>query len=332
MFRPLSTVSLPTTAQVLLKENGFLYCEDVVSHRGVVPEARNILHKWDLHSDGCWQALTAPPLTSQSLDLWQVECTIPRIVTWSKNIDSMLGGGVALQTITELCGAPGSGKTQLSLQICVDVQIPECFGGIGGEAVFIDTSSNFCPRRVREMADSCSNHCQILSESLDSDQRKHSKHFTSNSIMNGIHVVSIHGITQLIAAVKLLPQALEQHSKIKLIVIDSLAFPFNCGESCNTLNRTSYVYRILSDLQTLAVKKCLAVVVTNQLTTRIVKSINTKSELSPALGESMGHRVNCRLLLGRIPGGDVAAILLKGNNQSSSSAKFKITKAGIRDC
>ncbi len=36
-----------------------------------------------------------------------------------------------------------------SLQLCVDVQIPEFLGGAGGNAVFIDTACNYSPQRVR---------------------------------------------------------------------------------------------------------------------------------------------------------------------------------------
>jgi len=43
----------------------------------------------------------------------QEECTSPRIVTFSKAVDDMLDGGFTLGEITELCGAPGSGKTQI---------------------------------------------------------------------------------------------------------------------------------------------------------------------------------------------------------------------------
>jgi RAD51-like protein 2 len=33
-------------------------------------------------------------------------------VTFSAGVDGMLGGGVPLGKITEICGAPGVGKTQ----------------------------------------------------------------------------------------------------------------------------------------------------------------------------------------------------------------------------
>ncbi|KAK3912655.1 DNA repair protein RAD51-like protein 3 [Frankliniella fusca] len=326
MLRPITTLPLPATAQLLLRENGFLYCEDVISHRGVAPEACKILQRWDLHSGDCWNGLTSPPPTYNSLDLWQEECASSSIVTWSKDLDVILNGGIPFQAITELCGAPGSGKTQLGLQLCVDVQIPECLGGADGHAIFIDTASNFSTRRIRAIADACCKHCHLLSRKNQRDL----DNFNADTVMRNIHVISIHGIIELLAAVKILPQFIRQHPQIKLIIIDSLAFPFTCGETCSTIDRTSYIYRILSDLQILAVQKKLAVVVTNQLTTRIIKPTN-KSDLAPALGESLGHRVTQRVLLGRIPGNLKAAIVLKGNNLSISSAKFKITEDGIRD-
>ena len=43
---------------------------------------------------------------------------------------------------TEFCGVPGVGKTQLGIQLCVDVQLPECYSGAAGEAVYIDTEGS----------------------------------------------------------------------------------------------------------------------------------------------------------------------------------------------
>jgi Rad51. len=33
--------------------------------------------------------------------------------------------------------------------VCVDVQIPTSFGGLAGEALFIDTKSGFTPDRLK---------------------------------------------------------------------------------------------------------------------------------------------------------------------------------------
>jgi RAD51-like protein 2 len=49
------------------------------------------------------------------------------------------------------------GKTQLAIQLAVDVQIPELFGGNGGEAIYIDTEGSFM---VSKQYYRCSDICQ----------------------------------------------------------------------------------------------------------------------------------------------------------------------------
>lgn len=51
-----------------------------------------------------------------------------------------VGGGIPVGRITEMCGPPGIGKTQLSIQVAVDVTIPELFGGLGKQAIYIGMS------------------------------------------------------------------------------------------------------------------------------------------------------------------------------------------------
>ena len=50
--------------------------------------------------------------TVTALDMLRREKSAPAIVTFCEGLDHMLGGGVPLCKITELCGAPGVGKTQ----------------------------------------------------------------------------------------------------------------------------------------------------------------------------------------------------------------------------
>lgn len=50
------------------------------------------------------------------------------------------------------------------MQLVVDVQIPECFGGLDGEAVFIDTEGSFMVDRVADMATACVEHCRLIAE------------------------------------------------------------------------------------------------------------------------------------------------------------------------
>ena len=36
-----------------------------------------------------------------------------------------------------------------SLQLCIDAQIPVALGGLGGEAIYIDTEASFSVRRLQ---------------------------------------------------------------------------------------------------------------------------------------------------------------------------------------
>lgn len=74
------------------------------------------------------------------------------IVTFSKSVDKLLGGGLARSEVTEIVGLPGVGKTQLCMQLCVDARLPVAFGGVAGESVFIDTEGSFSPERCYTMA------------------------------------------------------------------------------------------------------------------------------------------------------------------------------------
>jgi RAD51-like protein 2 len=59
------------------------------------------------------------------------------IRTGAAQLDALLGGGVSPAEVTEFCGVPGVGKTQLGMQLCVNVQMPTVLGGLGAHAIYI---------------------------------------------------------------------------------------------------------------------------------------------------------------------------------------------------
>ena len=48
------------------------------------------------------------------------------------------------------------------MQLAVDVQIPECFGGVCGETVYIDTEGTFIVDRIKDIAMATMDHCQQM--------------------------------------------------------------------------------------------------------------------------------------------------------------------------
>ncbi|XP_008009463.1 DNA repair protein RAD51 homolog 3 isoform X5 [Chlorocebus sabaeus] len=162
-----------------------------------------------------------------ALELLEQEHTQGFIITFCSALDDILGGGVPLMKTTEICGAPGVGKTQLCMQLAVDVQIPECFGGVAGEAVFIDTEGSFMVDRVVDLATACIQHLQLIAEKHKGEEhQKALEDFTLDNILSHIYYFRCRDYTELLAQVYLLPDFLSEHSKVRLVIVDGIAFPF----------------------------------------------------------------------------------------------------------
>ncbi|XP_032136567.1 DNA repair protein RAD51 homolog 3 isoform X10 [Sapajus apella] len=162
-----------------------------------------------------------------ALELLEQEHTQGSIITFCSALDNILGGGVPLMKTTEICGAPGIGKTQLCMQLAVDVQIPECFGGVAGEAVFIDTEGSFMVDRVVDLATACIQHLQLIAEKHKGEEhRKALEDFTLENILSHIYYFRCRDYTELLAQVYLLPAFLSEQSKVRLVIVDGIAFPF----------------------------------------------------------------------------------------------------------
>ncbi|MFB6360161.1 MAG: helix-hairpin-helix domain-containing protein, partial [Halobacteriales archaeon] len=73
-------------------------------------------------------------------------------LTWGvPAVDELLGGGVETQSITEVYGEFGAGKSQVTHQLAVNVQLPKEQGGLAGGCVFIDSEDTFRPERIDQM-------------------------------------------------------------------------------------------------------------------------------------------------------------------------------------
>ncbi|XP_012664200.1 DNA repair protein RAD51 homolog 3 [Otolemur garnettii] len=222
-----------------------------------------------------------------ALELLEQEHTQGFIITFCSALDNILGGGVPLMKTTEICGAPGVGKTQLCIQLAVDVQIPECFGGVAGEAIFIDTEGSFMIDRVVDIATACIQHLQLIAET---------------------HIGEV-------------PQP-----KVRLVIVDGIAFPFRHDIDDLSL-RTRLLNGLAQQMISLANSYKLAVILTNQMTTKIDKN---QAFLVPALGESWGHAATIRLIF-HWDQKQRLATLHKSPSQKESTVLFQITPQGFRD-
>ncbi|XP_014754791.1 DNA repair protein RAD51 homolog 2 isoform X2 [Brachypodium distachyon] len=74
-----------------------------------------------------------------------------RLATTLRGLDEALGGGIPVGKLTEVVGPSGIGKTQFCLKLALLATLPECYGGLNGRVVYIDTESKFSSRRMIEI-------------------------------------------------------------------------------------------------------------------------------------------------------------------------------------
>src|SRR5688500_13036495 len=75
---------------------------------------------------------------------------MPMIVsTGSRSLDGILGGGIRSGMVTDFFGRSGTGKSQLCFTICVNYAKEI---NPGESILFIDTTGNFRPERIQEIA------------------------------------------------------------------------------------------------------------------------------------------------------------------------------------
>src|SRR6266496_3864929 len=75
------------------------------------------------------------------------------ITTGSKQLDTLLAGGIETGSITELFGEFRTGKSQICHTLAVTCQLPFDMGGGEGKCLYIDTEGTFRPVRVLSTAE-----------------------------------------------------------------------------------------------------------------------------------------------------------------------------------
>ena len=85
-------------------------------------------------------------------ELYKKRQSIGKITTGTECLDTLFGGGVETQALTEVYGEFGCGKTQFCHTMCVQVQKPKEEGGLEGGVLYIDSENTFRPERIVSIA------------------------------------------------------------------------------------------------------------------------------------------------------------------------------------
>ncbi|KAL3311323.1 DNA repair protein rad51c [Cichlidogyrus casuarinus] len=264
------------------------------------------------------------------------------IFSLSKQIDNVLGGGFSQGRLTEICGEPGVGKTQLCLQLCASVQIPSWCQGLDGQAVYIDTEGNFIPRRFAQICSALIDHHDkhlqpALERLLDiknmPEKKKLIPKISLDDMLNRVRYIRVSEPSALVAVTSKLPSVFQKcspHDKpIKLIVLDSIAMPFRYDVDDFQL-RNKLMGLVAKNLLAVAKTYKVAVIITNQITTDFGLG---PSALKPALGISWGHVCSIRCMLERDPNSANSRLFrtIKHPARPLMKGSFCITPLGIRD-
>ncbi|MCS7122108.1 MAG: DNA repair and recombination protein RadA [Archaeoglobaceae archaeon] len=240
---------------------------------------------------------------------------IKKIKTGSLSLDSLLGGGIETQAITELFGEFGSGKTQICHQLAVNVQLPEKEGGLDGSAIMIDTENTFRPERILQMAEA--------------------KGLDANDVLKNIYVAQAYNSNHqmlLVDNAKELAEKLRREGKpVRLLVVDSLTSHFRAEYvGRGTLaDRQQKLNRHLHDLMRFGEVYNAAVVVTNQVMAR--PDVMFGDPTRPVGGHIVAHIATYRVYLKKAKGEVRIARLVDAPHLPEVEVLFKITEKGIED-
>lgn len=220
--------------------------------------------------------------------------------------------------------------------------------------------------RVGHMAEALSTHLEKLAKTRAAQHPataievcSTAAGMTRDRFLEGIHVFRVHEQAELLAVIAQLPAFLKTHTRVRLIVLDSIAFHFR-----QTVQDAAKRGRILSGLSQalnqMAFECSLAVVITNHVTTRFSgpntsgaiesmegsfpsssagTSSSVSSVIAPALGDLWAHCVTNRVLLfwGTKETAESGtsqvrmAEIVKSPCWPMGSACFSIVAAGVRD-
>ena len=246
-----------------------------------------------------------------ALDVMERRKDVGHIITGSTGLDELIGGGIETQAITEVFGEFGSGKSQISHEIAVTVQLPPENGGLCGECVFIDTENTFRPERIKQIAEGFT---------LDVEE-----------VLGKIHIARAFNSSHQILMADKVNELIQKGVNIRLVIVDSLTSHFRAEyvgrESLAT--RQQKLNQHLHTLQNIANTYNVAVFVTNQVQARPDAFFGSPTKAIG--GHVLGHASTYRIWLKKGLAGKRIARLVDSPHLPEGESVFKVVTEGIVD-
>ncbi|KAI2616405.1 DNA repair protein rhp51 [Hypomontagnella submonticulosa] len=237
------------------------------------------------------------------------------ITTGSKNLDTLLAGGVETGSVTELFGEFRTGKSQICHTLAVTCQLPFDMGGGEGKCLYIDTEGTFRPVRLLAVA----NRYGLSGEEV-LDNVAYARAYNSDHQLQLLNQAA----------------AMMCETRFSLLIVDSATSLYRTdflgrGELSS---RQTHLAKFMRTLQRLADEFGIAVVITNQVVAQVdggPSAMFNPDPKKPIGGNIIAHASTTRVSLKKGRGETRIAKIYDSPCLPESDCLFAINEDGIGD-
>ncbi|VEU20406.1 DEKNAAC101354 [Brettanomyces naardenensis] len=235
------------------------------------------------------------------------------LTTGSKQLDTLLGGGIETGAITEVFGEFRTGKSQLCHTLAITSQLPVDMGGGEGKCLYIDTEGTFRPVRLVSIA---------RRFGLD-----------ENEALDNVAYARAYNADHQMQLLKQAAQMMSQ-SRFSLLIVDSIMALYRTDYSgrAELSARQMHVAKFMRTLQRLADEFGIAVLITNQVVAQVDGgAIFNPDPKKPIGGNIIAHSSTTRLYFKKGKGRNRICKIYDSPCLAESETVFAIGEGGIMD-
>ncbi|KAG2459208.1 RA51D protein, partial [Polypterus senegalus] len=224
--------------------------------------------------------------------------------TGNESLDKLLDSGLYTGEVTELIGAPGSGKTQVCLGVAANVACE-----LKRNVVYIDSTGGLSASRLLEI---------VKSKVSTAEQQDK---FDRNHILVTYELLTVNEMVSFVL------QSPSGSSSLKAVIVDSVRAVLLPVIGGNQTEGLSLMMQLAGELRMISRDFCVAVLVTNHVTRE------SNGAVKPGLGRSWSHVPRTRILLQHVnsemttQNGLRRATLLKSSRQRGWYSKQKLKRS-----
>ncbi|WP_313692983.1 DNA repair and recombination protein RadA [Halorarum halobium] len=253
-------------------------------------------------------------------------------------VDEMLDGGLETQSITEVYGEFGAGKSQVTHQMAVNVQLPKEYGGLEGSCIFIDSEDTFRPERIDDMVRGLDD--EIIEALLEDREIEgapgddEAMEALLEDVLDKIHVAKAFNSNHQILLAEKAKEVASEHEDdefpVRLLCVDSLTAHFRAeyvGRG-QLADRQQKLNKHLHDLMRVGDLYNSVVLVTNQVASNPDSYFGDPTQ--PIGGNILGHTSTFRMYLRKSKGDKRIVKLVDAPNLADGESIMRVQDAGLK--